>query len=122
MYIYTYVFIININLPQFDKSILLPEVFWLLVVIIMLYLYLSSSIRLIIFKTNFYKKLWLSTTLMFNNTLKIDYYKFSECYSENLYLNNLILKNKLLKFNIKLNNLSDFLKYHNSIKIMKIKL
>lgn len=59
---------------------------------------------------------------MFNNTLKIDYYKFSECYSENLYLNNLILKNKLLKFNIKLNNLSDFLKYHNSIKIMKIKL
>lgn len=75
-----------------------------------------------IFKTNFYKKLWLSITLMFNNTLKIDYYKFSECYSENLYLNNPILKDGFFNLIFKLKNLNKFLRYHNSIRIMQVKL
>jgi hypothetical protein len=115
-------------MPQFDSVIVLPELFWLFLSFIFLYLNLAIFNKMYLLRSNFFRKTWLFSFLKFSKDLHNNIKISSQCYLQNLYYNYLqergiFLTYKILSFDflkISQNNLINFINlrkdFHTLIK------
>lgn len=87
-------------MPQFDSLILLPEIFWLFLSFILLYFNLAVFNKIILLRSNFFRKTWLLSFLKFSKDLHTNIQISSQCYLQNIYFNYLQERGISLIFNI----------------------
>ena len=88
-------------MPQFDNTIILPEIFWLFFSFFIFYFYLAIFNKVSILRNSFYRQNWLYSFLKFSKNLQNNIFISSKCYLENIYFKYLIDRGLIIEYSLK---------------------